>query len=129
MANETLDRVSPAFVGEDRISIEIDEGSFLAGNLFVLRPITLQFDYSDADPDGVILPIEIVIQPKFGDGTGYIRQVFSRVVPKNFTFKATGAGAYLILIRELFHNQWQGRKVIQVEGDPFSDVQVTTRTV
>ncbi len=124
----TLDRVAPANVGEDRITIDIDEDSFLAGNLVVLRPITMRFGYAATLPEGVILPIEVMIQPKFGDGAGFIRDVFKRVAPTSFTFKPTLAGEYLILVRERFHNKWQGRKTVLVNGDPAGDVQLSERT-
>lgn len=125
--SETLDRVSPAFVGEDRITIHVEEESYLAGSLVALRPITLTFNYSEAEPEGLILPLEIQVQPKFGDGTGYICRVYRRTFPTSFTFKPPLAGGYLILIRELFHNQWQGRTTLDVQGDPFGDVQIALR--
>lgn len=126
--SETQDLVSPAFVGDDRIVLEVDQNSFLAGNLAVERPITVQFDYSAADPEGVELPMILEIQPEFGDGDAYRRIVFTRFVPPSFTFKVLGAGKYLILLKERFHNLWQGRLSIEVTGDPFSDIQVSTRT-
>jgi hypothetical protein len=128
MASMTLDRVAPANVGEDRIAIQVDPESFVAGNLVVLRPVTLRLDYSDTEPEGVVLPVEIQVQPKFGDGTGYIRKVFNKVAPFAFTFKPPLAGEYLVLVREVFHNQWQGRTTLRVEGDPFGDVQIALRT-
>lgn len=126
--SETQDRVSPAFVGEDKIKIIIDEDSFRAGQLVANHTITARFDYSDADPEGVELPITVELQPGFGDGTAYRRVVFSRFVPTTFAFKVTGAGKYFILIRERFHNNWQGRIDIEVEGDPFNDFQISQRT-
>ncbi len=126
--SETQDLVSPAFVGDDRITIKVDENSFLAGNLVVQQPITVRFNYDATDPEGVELPIVLEIQPEFGDGDAYRRILFQRFVPPSFTFKVTGAGKYLILIRERFHNQWQGRLSIEVTGDPFSDVQISART-
>lgn len=126
--SETQDRVSPAFVGEDKIGIQVREESFLAGNLVVQRAITLDFDYSAADPEGIALPLILEIQPEFGDGDEYRRIVFDRFIPPSFTFKVVGAGKYLILLKERFHNLYQGRNTIEITGDPFSDVQVTTRT-
>jgi len=126
--SDTQDRVSPAFVGEDRITVTIDEDSFLAGSLVTERTITARFDYSGAEPEGVALPIIVELQPGFGDGDAYRRLAFKRFTPETFAFKVTGAGKYFILVKERFHNQWQGRLEIEVEGDPFSDVQISQRT-
>lgn len=126
--SETQDRVSPAFIGEDKIAVTIDQDSLLAGVLVTNRTITARFDYSDADPEGVELPIIVELQPGFGDGDAYQRVAFVRFVPETFAFKVTGAGKYFILVRERYHNNWQGRLEIEVSGDPFSDFQITTRT-
>ncbi len=125
--SETQDRVSPAFVGEDKITVVVDDVSFLAGSLVTNRAITVRFDYSDADPEGVQLPIIVELQPGFGDGDAYRRVSFTRFVPETYTFKVTGAGKYFILIKERFHNKWQGRLEVEVEGDPFNDFQLSQR--
>lgn len=125
--SETQDRVSPAFVGEDRIGITIDQDSLLAGVLVTNRAITARFDYGATAPEGVTFPIIVELQPGFGDGDSYRRVVFERFVPETFAFKVTDAGKYFILIHERFHNRWQGRIDIEVEGDPFSNVQITQR--
>lgn len=126
--SETQDRVSPAFVGEDRIAVTVAENSFLAGNLVTGRIITVHFDYSAAAPAGIELPLIVTLQPGFGDGEAYRRESFVRVAPETFAFKVTSAGKYLILIKERFHNEWQGRLEVEVSGDPFSDVQIAART-
>lgn len=126
--SETQDRVSPGFVGEDKIAVTIDECSFLAGNLVTHRNITARFDYSASAPEGVQLPIIVELQPGFGDGDSYKRVVFTRFVPETFSFRVTGSGKYFIIVKERFHNKWQGRLEIDVEGDPFSDITITQRT-
>ena len=116
--SEIVDSISPAYIGSDKFILEVDEASkpLVSYNL-----ITINIDYSEADPTGVVLPIIIVVQPGFGDGTGYIKKSFSRSAPSSFTFYASvGAGEYLVLVREYGHNQWQGRLIITVAGDDYS---------
>lgn len=125
--SETQDRVSPAYVGEDRIGVTVDEDSFLAGQLVTERNITVRFDYAATAPEGIQLPIIVELQPGFGDGSAYRREAYTRFAPETFAFKVSGAGKYFILIKERFHNQWQGRLEITVEGEPFNDVQTARR--
>jgi hypothetical protein len=37
------------------------------------------------------------------------------------TFTVPGAGQYLVTLRERFHNRWQGRLTITVEGDGYGE--------
>lgn len=124
---DVQDLWSPAYVGEDRIGITVAEESFLAENLVVNRPVSFILDYSECEPEGVTLPMMITVQPQFGDGSEYARQVYTRTRPDYFTFTPRSAGTYLILVRERFHNLWQGRKNVIVVGDPYSDVVVSAR--
>ena len=116
--SEIIDLVSPINVGIDKFVLSIDEASL---PLYSYKLVTINIDYSAAEPEGIKLPIIIVVQPAFGDGTGYIRRVFSRAAPSSFSFYASvGAGNYLIVVKELGHNQWQGRLVVSVAGDDYS---------
>jgi hypothetical protein len=122
---EIIDTISPVYIGEDKFTLTIDEAS---KPLLSYKPLSINIDYSEADPEGVVLPIIIVVQPAFGDGTGYIKKTFSRSAPSTFSFFASaGAGDYLILVREYGHNQWQGRLVITVGGDDIASL-ITERS-
>ena len=120
---EMSDMISPAYVGEDRLGVEVDSLT----RPYALQPLTVNFDYSQADPVGVRLPIEVVVQPPTTDGSGYLRRVFRRVVPPSFTFVPIAAGPHLILIREVGHNRWLGRLVVSVVGDRMSEVSSAAR--
>jgi hypothetical protein len=124
--SEIIDTISPVFIGEDKFTLTIDEAS---KPLLSYKPISINIDYSEADLEGgVVLPIVIVVQPAFGDGTGYIRKTFSRSAPSSFSFFASaGAGDYLIVVKEYGHNQWQGRLVITVGGDNIASL-ITERS-
>jgi len=39
-------------------------------------------------------------------------------------FTPQGEGDWLVLIREIGHNRWQGRLVITIEGDPTARIDV-----
>ncbi len=122
-----IDILSPLYIGEDRISLELDPTSQPA---FVFRPITVNIDYGRTYPQGVGLPLEMIVQPAFGEGGkggGFRRKVFCRVAPRSYTFSAAGAGQYLLCLREMGHNRWQGRLVIDVQGDEFSKVDTLER--
>lgn len=121
--NAAISRISPTYVGEDRIIVTLNSSSL---SPLARQPVTLDIDYDNADPEGIILPIEIIVQPAFGsggEGGGYIRKIFRRSAPTSFSFTPIGAGKYLIIVREIAHNFWQGRIVITVSGDDFFDVQ------
>jgi hypothetical protein len=115
-----LDLISPTYIGQDKIGITIDPASLpvLSGGI-----ITLAFDYSDALPEGVVLPLKLIVQPAFGDGTGYFEKTFRRSVPTSYAFTVLGAGRYLAVLKELGHNSWQGRLLIDVAGEKFSQIQ------
>lgn len=115
-----IDLISPLFLGEDRMTIVLDPTTKPAQ---AHRPVTLNFDYANADEDGgLVLPIVLTIQPPNVEGVGYIRRVFTRRRPTSFTFIAQEAGQHFILLKESGHNLWQGRLLIEVEGEKFSRV-------
>lgn len=115
---QILDLISPNYVGEDRIAITVDP---VSKPLTVGRIITLNFDYSATKPVGVVKPLKLILQPAFGDGAGYQEVVFDRFVPSSYAFQVNGAGQYLAVIREVGHNLWQGRIVLDVAGDQYQE--------
>lgn len=118
--SENLDLVSPVTMGSDQIVLTVANPTGEA--LLVGRPITIDFDYSATLPDGVVLPLILQVQPAFGRGVGYLEKVFRKTAPNSFAFSLPGAGQYLVLLRECFHNRWQGRLLIQVDGEEFSQI-------
>lgn len=122
MSQQLLDIVSPETVGEDKIGISIDPVSL---PLLINRTITLNFDYSETYPEGVVKPLKLQVQPSFGDGEGYFEIEFARTIPRSFGFSVEGAGEYLVVLRETGHNLWQGRLLIEVGGDKFNQVKTS----
>ena len=118
--SENLDLVSPVFMGADMIGISVDNPA--DEPLLVGTPITVDFDYSATLPGGVVLPLILQIQPSVGRGVGYQEVIFRKRAPNSFAFQVPGAGRYLVVLRECFHNRWQGRILIDVEGEEFSQI-------
>lgn len=114
---DILDLISPTNVGSDQISITLEEGVSPVQN----KAFTIFFDYSQAqDLGGLVLPIELIVQPLNLDLDAYFKKVFRRSFPSSFSFSLPGAGDYLIVMRECFHNKFQGRLVITLSGDEFT---------
>jgi len=112
-----IDTVSPLEVGEDRIVITLDPTTLAIEG----TPIAVLFDYTDADEDGgVVLPLLVSVQPAFGNGEGFQQKTFRLTRPRQFTFLVDKAGQYLITIRESAHNKWQGRLLLDVDGNRFT---------
>lgn len=117
-----LELISPPTIGSDQIVLSVDP---VSRPLLESRVISINFDYSDTFPAFVVLPLILQVQPAFGRGVGYFTKVFRRVVPNSFAFTVPGAGRYLVLLRECGHNYWQGRLLIDVAGEEFSQIQST----
>lgn len=120
-----LDFMSPLYLGEDKISLSVDPTTQppTAG-----RPVTINFDYTDADEaGGLIVPLVFTVQPPGTEGLGYVRRVFTRTRPIGYTFTAREAGTHFLLLKESAHNQWQGRLLIEVVGEKFSRITINER--
>lgn len=105
-----LDEISPLYLGEDRIDLAVAVGS----ELRAYRSVVLTVDYERAEPEGVMLPLEMIVQgPSQGS---YQRRVFSRLAPGALAFMAREGGSHLIILREVAHNRWFGRLVVSLTG-------------
>jgi len=123
-----LDIISPVGAGQDAISLTIDEDS---EPLQAFKILQINIDYTDVDDRGVVVPLELIVQPGFGGGgvaNGYTRKIYRRTAPNSFLFRPPAAGSYLILLREIHHNRLQGRLVIDVAGDKYAEPIVTERS-
>lgn len=116
---DVIDIISPRTIGEDKIVITVDPVSepLLAGN-----PITINFDYSATTPGGVVMPLELIVQPGFGRGEGYFTHIFRKSRPNSFAFVLPSAGIWLAVLRECAHNYWQGRIQLDVGGEEFTQI-------
>jgi hypothetical protein len=117
MTESRLDVLSPSNMGEDKISLGLDERS----RVLAQQPITLRVDYGRADEGGgIVLPLLLSIQPEFGEGDAYTEKVYDRFRPNTLTFSVAEPGSYLVSLRETGHNRWQGRLRLDVSGGAVS---------
>lgn len=115
-----IDFMSPLYIGEDKVRVTVDPSTDppTAG-----KPVTLNFDYTDADEaGGLVLPLVLTVQPPGVEGVGYVTHTFTRHRPSSYTFTARDAGTYFILLKESAHNRWQGRLLMEVAGEKYSQV-------
>jgi len=117
------DEISPRTLGEDRFDLTLDVPEGLDVLDFVARAhslVTVNVSYERADPEGALLPLEFVVVGPSGDSTRQTRH-FQRFAPSTITFRPREGGETLVVLRELYHNRWFGRLVIDVEGDQLED--------
>lgn len=110
-----IDDISPETIGEDKISLALDPSTLLPRSF---TTILVNVDYSRCAPDGVILPLEILIQaPTAGN---VVRRVARRAAPGSIAFKAHEGGLHGVVVREMGHNRWVGKLRVLVAGDPLT---------
>jgi len=113
------DEISPKTLGENRLDLTLDVPEGLDALEFVPRAhqlISVSVSYARADPDGLVLPLELVVVGPSGTATRQSRY-FQRFAPSALTFRPREGGETLVVLRELFHNRWFGSLVFEVEGD------------
>lgn len=109
-----IDELSPREYGEDRIALSLALPS-IKPRVFV--PVVIRVDVSACAPEGLVLPLELIVTGPSGSATEQ-RQVFRKRVPTEITFTPVEGGSILVRLSELFHNRWWGKLVIPVVGDP-----------
>lgn len=107
-----LDEISPRYVGEDRLRLQLTTPNQL---LRAFEPILITVDYSRALPEGITLPLEFTVTAP--SEANSLRQVFSRFTPQQVAFTPREGGSHLVRLSELYHNQWWGKVVLEIAGD------------
>lgn len=107
-----VDEISPRELGEDRIDLQVTTTAPMALNL-----VSVSVDYSRADPEGVVLPLLMIVVGPSGIVTRQQR-FFQRFAPTTLTFRPIEGGRTLVTLAELYHNRWFGRLVFDVAGEP-----------
>jgi hypothetical protein len=95
------------------IALSLRPGSLSRVN----HPCTIKIDTAQAKEHGITLPVLVIVQPRFGDGAEYQELEYDTFLPGSFSFVPRKAGSYLVLIKEVFHNRWQGRLTVEIAGD------------
>lgn len=112
-----IEDISPETIGEDLITLSLDP-STVSPRAF--SSVLVNVDYSRCAPDGVVLPIEILVQaPTAGNVR---RRVARRAVPLTIAFTPREGGLHGVTVREIGHNRWVGKLRVQVAGDPLTPV-------
>jgi len=112
-----IDEINPPNVGEEKLRLTLDAPD---AQLLAHVPFQVNVNYDDALPEGVTLPLELVLQgPQAGQRH---RRLFTRSRPSSLLLTPDTGGRHFVLLRELFHNRWQGQLFVDVEGD---DLQVS----
>jgi|WetSurMetagenome_2_1015567.scaffolds.fasta_scaffold527307_1 hypothetical protein len=105
----SVDEICPSYYGEDRLSLSL----VTTGKLQAFSPVLVSVDYSSASPEGVSLPLEMIVQGP--SPQSYIRRVFSSA-PTSIAFTPKEGGSHLVMLREYAHNRWWGRLVLDIDG-------------
>lgn len=112
-----IDEIVPPSVGEERIRLQLAVNS---GQLLAHVPFQIDVDYSRSLPEGITLPLELIVQgPNAGQ---YERRLFTRARPSSLLVTPRSGGRHFILLRELFHMHWQGQLFVDVEGEDLQQI-------
>lgn len=111
MQPPTIERISPAYIGEMRIGLTATPTAPTA-----YEPVTISVDYSRCSPTGIVLPLELLIQAP--TSTNVVRRYFRRSAPDSFSFTPSEGGRWGVLLREVAHNRWKGALSLDVAGEP-----------
>jgi hypothetical protein len=115
-----IDEISPETMGEDRILLSLDRTS-LTPRAF--QAVLINVDYSACAPEGVVLPLELLIQtPSISN---IRRHIIRKIAPRTLSFIPKEGGLHGVLLRELGHNRWLGKLRVTVAGDPLIVVRPT----
>ncbi len=112
-----IDDFSPAYIGEDVIVLSLDPST---PEPKVFTSVQIAIDYSGAEPSGVALPLELIIQGP--TAASFVEKTYRKTRPASVSFRPLAAGEHLVLLREVAHNRWVGRLRVEVTGDSFEKV-------
>ena len=111
MTQPTVDLIAPIFMGASAIRLSRAEPNVAPVPYLIER---INIDYSETLPEGVRLPLELLVTPP--SGSGFRRQIFRRFAPVALFIKPLEGGPHTVVLREVGHNYWRGSLVVQVDG-------------
>lgn len=112
MASGIVDELCPMYVGAEVIALSLADA---LATPTARSYVEIAVDYSDAEPSGVNLPLELLIVGP--SEQCFERRMFRRALPGQFSFLPPEAGKYQLLLREVGHNRWLGKLYVDVQGD------------
>ncbi|AUX31913.1 MULTISPECIES: hypothetical protein [Sorangium] len=117
---EPYDLLNPPSLGEQRLKLSrvLHDGQSTVPPARAFSPVDLQVDYSGCIPEGIVLPLELVVVAP--SPSGFVRRTYRRVRPATVTFTPQEGGEHLVRIAEVGHARWWGSIVINVLGAELS---------
>ena len=109
-----VDEISPVGYGRDAIGLSL---SLSTPNPKAFSPVVVDVDYAGAEPEGVRLPLELLVIGPSGAVSSF-RRVFRRGAPAALAFTPIEGGSFLVRLAEQFHNRYFGALVVEVAGSP-----------
>lgn len=111
-----IDDLSPTFVGEEALELAL---SAETPNPAAFGAVTLDVDYSGAGEAGTALPLELIVAAP--TRAGYVHRYFRHQRPPSLTFFPVEGGEHLVLLREVGHNRYHGKLLVDVAGDEIQE--------
>jgi hypothetical protein len=108
----SIDELSPDYLGDDRIGVSVSTDTPIPS---AFMPVTVDVDYSECSPEGIVLPLELIIRGPSPDSNQ--SKIFSKNAPESLTFKPREGGLHIVILREVAHNRYWGRVKFQVAGE------------
>lgn len=105
-----IDELSPLYVGAERIALRPADADAVPR---AFDPYIVAVDYAACDPEGVVLPLEVIVTSP----SRTRRSLYRFLAPTELTVVPDEGGRWIVTLREVAHNQWWGRFAFDAVGD------------
>lgn len=112
MGSAWQDEISPRYLREDRIDLELDSSNPAPA---AFQSLLINVSYARTLPQHVMLPLILEVSGPSSDS--YQRREFTRAPPATLVITPREGGPHVIVLREVAHNRWFGRLSVQVAGE------------
>jgi hypothetical protein len=107
-----IDELCPVDIGAQKIVLSL---ATIDSKPLAHVPFALNVDYSSAGSIGITMPVELIFQGPIAGQR--FKRTFSRSLPSSLLLTPQSGGRHLVLLREMYHNRWQGQLFVDVEGE------------
>lgn len=111
MAEPTIEELSPSYIREKRIVLQLEPAAKPTAN----APLLVNVDYSRAKPEGIVLPLILELQGP--SRQSYQRREYTRSAPGALLITPREGGAHTLVLREAAHNRYWGSLNFSVDGE------------
>jgi hypothetical protein len=105
------EQITPIYVREKRIKLTLAPDQIPQA----FREVVINVDYSEALPEGVTLPLELVIRGS--SKASYRKRTFWHLQPSQIVFAPREGGPHFVYLGEPKHNHWHGVLKFDVIGE------------